>query len=277
MINLKFIFNSEVKEFVFGEKSLNSFFDESFFINLRNNRLIFNLYQIYKILIFYPFLGLTTVTIGTIFRIVSFFANGKTVQIGAILWARLNSYITPMFIKVKGKENIDPEQSYVVVANHQSQFDIFAVYGWLPVDFRWVMKMELKKVPVLGFYCDRAGHVYIDRSNHDAALKSIETAKKRIKKGTSIMFFPEGTRSDNGELLKFKKGAFKFALDMELPILPVTIKGTSNILPNNSVNLFPGRSDIIIHKPIPINCFNKENIQVLMDRAKESIENGLNN
>ena len=98
-------------------------------------------------------------------------ASERFVQIAGIIWARFNSFVTPMFVRVIGEENIDRSHSYVVVGNHQSQYDIFVVYGWLPIDFRWVMKIELRKVPIIGYYCYKAGHIFIDRSNSKSAIE----------------------------------------------------------------------------------------------------------
>jgi 1-acyl-sn-glycerol-3-phosphate acyltransferase len=216
----------------------------------------------------------TAALFGIIF-IFLFMASERFVQLAGILWARFNSFVTPMFVKVIGEENIDRNQSYVVVANHQSQYDIFVMYGWLPIDFRWVMKIELRKVPILGYYCYKAGHIYIDRSNHNAAIESINKAKNKIREGTSVVFFPEGTRSDSGQVTEFKKGAFRFAIDMGLPLLPVTIAGTRDILPANSIGLFPGNATMVIHKPIDTARFNDGTIDQLMAGARQVIQKDL--
>jgi len=247
------------------------------FVNLRENRALFKAYQIYKVLFFYPALGLSSTVLTLFSLLLSLIGNERTMQISGILWARFNAFITPMLVTVSGEENSDPKQSYIIVANHQSLFDIFLIYGWLPNDFRWIMKKELRKAPVLGYYCYKAGHVFIDRSNPAIAIKSINSAKSRIKDGTSILFFPEGTRSDTGELIDFKKGAFKFALDLGLPILPVSIKGTRDILPNNTTGLFPGKAKLIINKPIDISKYNLDNIGELIEETKKIINNGLIN
>jgi 1-acyl-sn-glycerol-3-phosphate acyltransferase len=244
-------------------------------MSLRNNKLLFNLYQIYKLVIFLPLLGFATFLVVVIFLPTILFGSPSRMQIAGRCWARISSIITPMFVDVIFPEKIDPKQSYVIAANHQSQYDIFAVYGWIPADFRWVMKMELRKVPLIGFYCERAGHVYIDRSNHQSSVDSINRAKKHISGGTCILFFPEGTRSSNGKLLPFKKGAFRFAVDMKLPILPVTIVGTKDILPANTMALFPGRARLIIHDPINIDSYNHDNIEGLMEKVRFSIQKGL--
>ena len=243
--------------------------------NLKNIKFVHTAYQVYKWILFFPLLGFFTLVVGTLSLIIIWIFGQRAGQIGGVIWARLNSMVTPMFISVRGKEKIDRNQSYVVVANHQSQYDIFAIYGWLPVDFRWVLKQELRKVPIIGVYCDRAGHVYIDRSDTASALASIDRAKKRITNGTSIFFFPEGTRSLNGKLLPFKKGAFKFAIDLSLPVLPVTIKGTRDVLPANSIALFPGSAEVIIHDPISIEGYSEQNIEELVAHARTSIAGAL--
>lgn len=242
---------------------------------MRDDKLIYNLYQVYKYLVFFPLLGISTIVLFMVIFIFLFAASERFVQFAGVQWARFNSFITPMFVKVTGAESIDPNRSYIVVANHQSQYDIFLVYGWLPIDFRWVMKMELRKVPILGYYCFKAGHIFVDRSDSRAAIESINRAKSKIKDGTSVVFFPEGTRSTTGELLKFKKGAFKFAVDMGLPILPVTIAGTRNILPANSISLFPGSAEMIIHPPIECAGMNDDAIGELMEKTRLVISAGL--
>jgi len=242
---------------------------------LRENRVLLGLYQVYKWLVYIPFLAVSTTFFGTFATILAILFGGKIASIMGVIWSKLNSYITPMFVQVIGREKIDENQSYVIVANHQSQFDIFVIYGWMPVDFRWVMKIQLRKVPFLGYTCYRIGHVFIDRSHPDRAKATINEAKDRIKGGTSIMFFPEGTRSMDGNLIEFKKGAFKFALDMGLPVLPVTIVGTRNVLPAKSMKLFPGRAKLVIHDPIDIDAYTEENMEELMMTARRRIEQGL--
>ncbi len=232
-------------------------------------------YSVYKYGVFFPLFGLGTSLLALIFIPLSFVVNEKTIQLGGILWSRYCSMITPMFVKTRGIENIEPGRSYIVVANHQSQYDIFVMYGWLPVNFRWVMKMELRKVPIIGYFCERAGHVFIDRSNSSAAVESINRAKERIRDGISILFFPEGTRSSDGDMLPFKKGAFKFALDMGLPLLPVSIINTGNILPSNTIDLFPGEAEMVVHKPVEIDGYSEENIYALMGMVRDIIKKGM--
>ncbi len=239
-------------------------------------KILWVLYQPYKWLIFAPYLAISTLFFGMVAVILSTLINPRIGSlIGGALWARLNAYMTPIWVTVAGRENIDKKQSYVIVSNHQSQYDIFVLYGWLGIDFKWVLKQELRKIPGLGIGCEKVGHIFIDRSNHEKALASLNAAKKKIVNGTSVIFFPEGTRSRDGSLGEFKKGAFKMALDLELPILPVTIIGTKNILPSDTTNLMPGSARLIIHSPIPITGYTDENIEGLMDAARTTIAEGL--
>jgi 1-acyl-sn-glycerol-3-phosphate acyltransferase len=192
-----------------------------------------------------------------------------------VLWAKLHIHLDPVWITVLGRQNIDPKQSYVVVANHQSNFDIFVLYGKLGVDFKWVMKSELRKAPVLGVACEKMGHIYIDRSNTQAAIASLQEAKRKIVNGTSVLFFPEGTRTRSGELGEFKKGAFQMALDLGLPILPVTITGTRKVLPPKTVDLFPGSVRMQIHAPVDVSGTTRETLGDLMARVREIIQSGM--
>jgi 1-acyl-sn-glycerol-3-phosphate acyltransferase len=230
------------------------------------------LYQPYKWLVFLPVVVLSTLFFGSLAvplsmtfgpRFASWLCGGW--------WARLNSYLTPMQVQVHGREHIDPTQSYVLVANHQSHYDIFVLYGWLGIDFKWVMKQELRKVPALGFACEKIGHIYIDRSNRQAALASIEAAKDRIVNGTSVLFFAEGTRSRDGKLGRFKKGAFRMALDLKLPILPLTLSGTRKVLPPTTLDVFPGKVSLTIHEPIATDGLTDKEIPELMSKVRDIV------
>lgn len=234
-----------------------------------SRNLAYLLYQPYKLLIFLPIVVIATNILGGLIIILVSLGLPRLARPLPVLWARVNALAAPARVRVEGRENVDPTQSYVVVANHQSHFDILAVYGWLGIDFRWVMKIELRKVPVLGLACEKLGHVYIDRSNKRRAQESIQAAKQQLRHGTSIFFFPEGTRSLDGRLLPFKKGAFKLAKELGLPILPVTIVGSRDVLPAKTLNLFPGNIEIVIHPPIALNDDSSE--EQLMTLSRERI------
>jgi 1-acyl-sn-glycerol-3-phosphate acyltransferase len=174
-----------------------------------------------------------------------------------------------MRLNITGRQNIDPNQSYVIVVNHQSAFDIISIYGWLGIDFKWVMKQELRKVPVLGYACYRLGHIYVNRKSSAEAVRALQGAKSVLVDGTSVLFFPEGTRTQTSDLKPFKKGAFKMALDLGLPILPVTLKGMDAIMPTQTVDLFPGKAEMIFHEPISTEGMDDQHIAELIDQCRE--------
>jgi len=234
------------------------------------------LYQPYKYLVFAPMVALVTASQATLALVLTLVTSPRTAsRLSAVPWARILAFSAPMRVRVEGRENIDPQQSYVLVSNHQSQFDIFLLYGWLGVDFKWVMKQELRTVPGIGMACDRLGHIFIDRSNHAAAMATLDEAKKKIVNGTSVMFFPEGTRSRDGKLMRFKKGAFRMAVDLGLPILPLTVTGTRNVLPAGTSDLMPGSARLIIHPPIPVEGLAATDYSHLSNQVREVIASGL--
>lgn len=241
-----------------------------------NNKILYILYQPYKWLFFLPFAFINTLIFGVIAVVMSTLINQKVGSYyGGVIWSRLNAILTPMIVKVYGREHIDKSRSYVIISNHQSIYDIFLIYGWLGINIKWVMKKELAKMPGVGFGSKKVGHIFIDRSNTRTALESLNNAKRVLVNGTSVVIFPEGTRSKTGIPGNFKKGAFKLALDLGLPILPITIIGTRHILPTGTIDLKPGKVSMIVHKPIDISRFSEDNIKELMNEARTVIEQPL--
>ncbi len=176
--------------------------------------------------------------------------SGNFVHYIGKFWSRLNIYLGFCRVKVRGEEQVDPEKAYIVVSNHQSFFDVCALIGYLPLQLRWVVKAEIRKMPVFGYALQRMGHIYVDRVRGDSIRRSIEKAAQKIKEKTSVVFFPEGTRSEDGKLLKFRKGGFMLAQKSGCPILPITINGSRFVLPKNTLDLMPGKIEIRIHRPI---------------------------
>jgi len=239
-------------------------------------KILFWPYQLYVWLIFIPLLVVLTLLFGSLTAIFATLVNPHFAsRVFGVTWARWLAHLTPMFVSVSGDEYMDRKRSYVVVSNHQSMYDIFVLYGWLRLDMKWVMKKELRKIPGIGIGCEKAGHIFIDRKNPKAARKSLEDALKRLGDGIGILFFPEGTRSTSGRLLPFKKGAFRAAIEQQVPILPVTIVGTREILPNHTVALFPGKARLIIHPCIETAGLETAHIEELMDQSRTAIESAM--
>lgn len=218
------------------------------------------LYIIYQYLIAFPLIIVVTL-FTAIFTILCFpWKNGKAPRAVQVFWSRSVLWFLLIPIKVTGQENVDPKQSYVFVANHQSFLDVFAVYGWLPNNFKWLMKKEIRKVPFVGTACAVAGHIFVDRSNPRAALQSMDHIKKELVDGISTVIFPEGTRTKTGEMGRFKQGAFKIAMDMGLPVVPLSLSGFFKAMPSGQAFANPrARVSLHIGKPIDISQFNDIN------------------
>ncbi len=207
-------------------------------------------YQPYKWLFVIPFMVLSTLFHGAACIVMAVLFGADAGNIVAVSWARIACVITPIRVKIRGRYNYTREKTYVVVANHQSMVDIPVVHGWLGLRIKWVMKKELKKVPVFGPACQSLGCIYVDRSDSQAAIKSMAEARSKLTRKSAVLFFPEGTRSRDGRLLPFKKGAFRFAMDAGLPILPITIRNSRQIMPPDSLDLCPGEVEIVIHPEV---------------------------
>ena len=147
------------------------------------------------------------------------------------------------------------------MANHQSDFDILISLAFIPVQFRWIAKKELFAIPVFGAAMKSAGYIEIDRSNHEKAIHSIDEAALSIRRGKSIMTFPEGSRSRDGEIKAFKQGPFHLAIKSGVPIIPVSIIGSGSIMPKRSLRIKPGQIKMVIGKPIEAIHFNMERRQ----------------
>jgi 1-acyl-sn-glycerol-3-phosphate acyltransferase len=234
------------------------------------------MYQPYKWLVFAPLMGLVTTVFASLAVVMVFFASSRAVaRITGVPWARILARLIPMRVRVEGREHVDPRQSYILVSNHQSQCDILVLYGWLGIDFKWVMKQELRRVLGIGVACERLGHIFIDRFDHASALATLESAKTKIVDGTSVIFFPEGTRSRDGKLRPFKKGAFRMAVDLGLPILPLTVTGTRDVLPTGTRDLMPGSVRLIIHPPVAVDGLGGNHCARLSAEVREIIASGL--
>ncbi|MBE6299488.1 MAG: 1-acyl-sn-glycerol-3-phosphate acyltransferase [Bacteroidales bacterium] len=190
------------------------------------------------------------------------------------IWSKLFCIISLVKVEVKGRENIKPDESYVFVANHQGAYDIFLVYGYLNHNFKWIMKHTLRKVPMVGKACEAAKHIFVDRTNPKAIKRTIEEAKKTLQGGMSVVIFPEGTRSADGKIKKFKRGAFQIAVDLNMPVVPMTIDGSYKILSKSSFFVNPGKLTLQIHKPIipPAEGFD---IDALVEESYNQVKSGL--
>ncbi len=235
-------------------------------------KILFWPYQLYVWLILIPLGVLLTLIFSTLAVIFSILVSPRFAsRVVASTWARLLASLTPLSVTVEGGGNAQTDRSYIVVCNHQSSVDILVVYGWLKLDLKWVIKQELRKVPGIGIGCEKVGHIFVDRKNPDHARQAIAEALDRLDHGIGILFFAEGTRSPDGKLLPFKKGAFRTAIEQQLPVLPVTLIGTRDILPPKSLKPFPGHARLVIHPAIETEGMSLEQMEDLMYQVKKTI------
>ena len=190
-------------------------------------------------------------------------------------WSRFTCAVFLMRVKVIGRENINKGESYVFVANHQGAYDIWAIYGFLNHNFKWLMKKELEKIVLVGFACKKAGHVFVDDSSMHGIKKTIEDAEKTIGNGMSVVIFPEGSRSFDGKMIPFKRGAFMLASEFGLPVVPITINGSFKALPRTTYNITPTTITLTIHKPIYPGP-NGFNTKALMKQCYDEVDSSLN-
>jgi 1-acyl-sn-glycerol-3-phosphate acyltransferase len=190
------------------------------------------------------------------------------------LWARVNLLVCGVHVRVRRVAPLDAARPYVFMSNHQSQYDILAVVSALPeFQLRWVAKRELTRVPLFGWALRRAGHIIIDRSDHEQAVASLRAARAQMLDGVSVMIFPEGTRSGGADvLLPFKKGGFMLALETGFPIVPVVVRGSRALLPRGSRRPLAGEIDVLVGAPIETQGADRD---ALMARVQQVMRDEL--
>ena len=210
-----------------------------------------------------------------IIAISPFDRKGNLVHFVGKFWSLLNIYLSGTRLAIKGKEKIEKGRTYIVMSNHQSLVDPWVLIGKLPLQLRWTVKPEVKKMPVFGHALDRMGHIYVGRRRRKDTVMSLEIAIQKIRKGSSVVFFPEGTRSKDGRLLKFHKGGALIAIRSGVPILPVTINGSRFVLPKGTLALMPGKIQVIVGDLIDPGMFDEGKKDELMAAVKSAIEQNL--
>ncbi len=221
------------------------------------------------------FLLVTFLTAVTVMIMAPLFGNRYWGYNPPHIWSRITCWLALCRVNSTGHEKLDPNQSYVFVANHQGAFDIFLVYGFLNQNIKWIQKQSLRKLPFVGFASEKAGHVFVDNRTAASRATTIERAKAQITDGVSMVIFPEGARTDTGKMGRFKRGAYHIARDLQLPVVPLTINGPYDVLKRNCRFIRPGRLELIIHDPIDVSSVTDEELAVLIDKSKEIIHAAL--
>jgi 1-acyl-sn-glycerol-3-phosphate acyltransferase len=219
---------------------------------------------------------LITLICATAAIVVSFLRKGGNfAHLVGRFWARSIVFVSRVKVSVQGLEHIDPGAAYVYMANHQSMFDILTLLGYLPVQFRWLAKMELFQIPVFGYSMARVGYISIDRSNRKSAYKSLQEAAQKIAQGVSVVVFPEGTRSRDGQIKPFKGGGFYLAIRSGRPIVPVVIIGSHHVMPKGRLRIRRGQIILNINPPIETTHYNNSTKEILMESVRSTMKRDL--
>ena len=236
------------------------------------------LYNTYQLLIALPLIVIETVIIcsciivGAALGFGHFWANYPP-----RLWARIILWLLFIPVKVEGRNRLDPKESYVFVANHQGAFDIFLIDGHLNRNFKWMMKYQLRKIPFVGFACAKTHQIFVDKRGPKKIKATYDLARETLQDGTSVTVFPEGSRSYTGHMGVFKKGAFMLADELQLPVVPLTINGSFNIMPRTRDMKFARwhRLTLTIHDPIYPVGKGPENVEATKNQAYDSVMSAL--
>jgi 1-acyl-sn-glycerol-3-phosphate acyltransferase len=165
-------------------------------------------------------------------------------------WARGVLWFCGLRLSVRGTDLLDPSSNYVYVSNHASLFDIPVLTAALPTNIRIVYKKELEKIPIFGWNLKWGPYIAIDRGRRADALRSVEEAARKIREGDSVLLYAEGTRTMDGRLQTFKRGAFNLAVTSGVPVVAVTVNGTFRIMAKGSLAIRPGPVEVVLHSPL---------------------------
>jgi len=211
------------------------------------------------------------VSLATLMAIFLFRWPAARVHIFPRWWGRVICRAAGVKVEIAGLDNLNGQGPYIFAGNHQSQFDIFAIQGHFPFDFRWLAKKELFEIPVFGHAMHRAENIPVDRAHSRQAVKSLDAAAQRISDGASVIIFPEGTRSQDGSMLPFKAGAMVLAIKARVPVVPVAITGSFAVMPKGCFLPRPGRIRIRLGEPIATSGYDLKQKHELAEALQEKV------
>ena len=230
--------------------------------------------QFLQTVIILVYVFLATIVMATVVIVVALFSrNGNAPHLVARAWARSILFVSGIHVHVNGLENLNVDGSCILMPNHQSNFDIPVLLGCLPIQFRWLAKAELFKIPIFGRGMRGCGYISIDRSNRKSAFQSLAEAAAKIRNGVSVLIFPEGTRSRDGRILPFKKGGFVLSVDAGVPIVPIVIFNTWSIMPKDRLRIRTQSVRMDILAPIPTSGYTRKTKNDLMNSVRNTICN----
>ena len=236
------------------------------------------LYYVYQLVVGLPVLVISTIVTALEVGIGCAIGNGHFWgYYPGRWWAKVIVRTLLLPVTVEGREHLERDQSYVFVANHQGAFDIFLIYGYLGRNFKWMMKRSLGSIPFVGYACRRSHQIFVDKRGVSKIKKTYDDARAILNQGYSVTVFPEGARTFTGHMGVFRKGAFALADELQLPVVPLTINGSFDVLPRqrgfNFVNWHPLR--LTVHQPIYPVGQGPDNVSATLRQAYDSVMSGL--
>ena len=217
-------------------------------------------------------IGIATLGLGFLaFLTYPFDRKGRAVHRYARLWGKIALLANRVKVKLEGIEHIKGEGPYIFMSNHQGYFDVFALLGRLPFQFKWLVKKELFSIPILGWTMAAAGYINIDREGTRKTVEALNEAAQKIREGMSILIFPEGSRSPDGSIQSFKKGGFTLAIKSRVPIVPIAITGTREIMPKGKLTVAAGEIRIQMSHPIPTQSYSLKDREALIKKVNQAI------
>jgi 1-acyl-sn-glycerol-3-phosphate acyltransferase len=231
----------------------------------------------FRAILFAIVVVIVTILGGSTAILISIFNRYSPMIYGGVTrtWSKMILMAANIRAEVSGRENIKPGASYIVISNHQSHLDIPLLVYNLPLRLTFLAKKELFKIPFFGWGMQAAGILKIDRSNKSKAIQTLKDAERIIlDKKFSVIAFPEGTRSSDGKIHEFKKGSFVLAIGTGLPVLPVSVRGTYDMLPKKKIRIRPGKVRVKIYEPIDSKDYTFENRHELVLRTHRIITEG---
>jgi 1-acyl-sn-glycerol-3-phosphate acyltransferase len=197
--------------------------------------------------------------------------KGKVVHHYARLWGKTALLVNRVKVKIEGMEHLNGKGPYIFMSNHQGSYDIFALLGHLPYQFKWLAKKELFSIPFFGWTMMAAGYISIDREGTRETVEAMNEAAQKIRDGMSVVIFPEGSRSPDGSIQAFKKGGFTLAIKSKVPIVPIAISGSRDIMPKDKLTATSGQIRILVDHPIEIQHCSSKDREFLMNKVRETI------
>ena len=231
-----------------------------------------SLFKAIRVTWLYLWLSIATIILGIPVMIAGMLSRTGNLAFSiSKIWAYVILAVSFVRTEIKNKEKLLKGTSYIIISNHQSQFDILALITTLGIQFRWIIKKELLKVPIFGYALYTSRNIFIDRSNTTSAIESINKGVDRLPKDAGVMVFAEGTRSPDGQIHEFKKGGFMIAIARKIPILPDTVNGSRRVLPKGSLVVKPGKIQVVIGDPIDTSGYTTNTAQELIDKTRQTV------